>query len=183
MDFFKTLWSDFIGIFGKRVELGTNSVTTLNIVVWALFLGFMIAIAVTLYNKLIVGKIVRALVSRKAHEGTSALTLAEAECDNKFIRFALRKNGSFRRIVRASEDTDVKRADVNFELTRFYIPPKFIRRAETIYGKSDLTPKTVILSVVGLLAITMLAFVLIPYIVQLLANFIGSITPSTDNIL
>ena len=183
MDFFKSLWSDFMGTFGKRVELGTNSVTTLNIVVWAMFLGFLIAIAITLYNKLVVGKVVRALVSRKAHEPSCAMTLGDVKCDSKFIRFALRKNGSLRRIVREVQDTEAKCDNVNFEIAKFYIPQKFIRRAESIYGKSDLTPKTVILSVVGLLAITMLAFILIPYIVQLLANFIGSITPSGDNIL
>ncbi len=182
MEFFKTLWNDLYGIFGERVELGTNSVTTLNIIVWAIFAGFIIAIGVTLYSRFVPGKIVRALIEKKAHTRECALFAAEVGCNNAFIRFALRKNSTMRRIVRMEDDTDTERSDKEFEAAKFYIPEEYIHRAESIYGKSDITAKTVILSIIGLLAAAIVAFIVIPNLIQLLANFIESITPS-ENIL
>ncbi len=182
MDFFKTLWSDLYGIFGERVELGTNAVTTLNIIVWAIFAGFIIAIGATLYNKFVPGKIVRALIEKKAHTKEEAMSADELGCNNAFIRVALRKNSTMRRIVRMEDDTDTQRSDKAFEAAKFYIPEEYIHRAESIYGKSDVSVKTVILSVIGLLAAAIVAFIVIPNLIQLLANFIESITPS-DNIL
>ena len=182
MDFFKTLWNDFYGTFGERVELGTNAVTTLNIIVWAIFAGFIIAIGATLYNRIVLGKIVRALIEKKAHTKDGALSAAEVGCSNVFIRHALRKNSTMRRIVRMEDDTDEERSDKAFGEAKFYIPEEYIRRAESIYGKSDISAKTVVLSLVGLFVAALVSFILIPNLIQLLINFIDSITPS-DNIL
>lgn len=182
MDFFKTLWSDFTGIFGERVELGTNSVTTLNIIVWAIFVGFIIAIGVTLYNRIVLGKIVRAIIEKKAHTKECALGAAELGCGSAPFRLALRKNSTMRRIVRMGDDTDTERSTKDFASAKFYIPEEYIQRAQSIYGKSDISVKTVVLSVIGLLAVAILAFIFIPDIIRLLVNFIESITPS-DNIL
>ena len=184
MDFFKTLWSDLYGIFGERVELGTNSVTTLNIIVWSLFAGFIIAIAVTVYNKVVLGKIVRALIAGKAFTPECALGAAEVGCDNASIRFAQRKKSTMRRIVRMTDDTDMKLSDKGFDKAKFYIPEEYIPRAESFYGRSDISAKTVALSVIGLLAVAIVAFIFIPDIIQLIANFIEGITPTgNDNIL
>ena len=78
MDFFEALWRDLGSVFGKRVQLGTNSVTTLNIIVWSLFIGFMIGIGVTLYNKMVLGSLVRELIEHGAHTEDAALTAASS---------------------------------------------------------------------------------------------------------
>ncbi len=179
MEFFKALWRDFNNLTGGDIALGTNAVTTLNIIVWSLFIGFMIAIIATLYNKFIIGKAVRALLKKEAHTEKNALCIGEIECDSAFIRFALRKNSSLRRIVYLCGDTDTRQ--VKFETNaKLYIPQEKIRRAEVTYGKSDITVGNVLLSVIGLIAVAVLALIFIPDIITLVANFINSIAPKNN---
>lgn len=178
MEFFKTLWNDISGIFGDRIELGTNSVTTLNIIVWSLFIGFMIAIGATLYNKFVVGRVVRALIGREAHTEEAALTAKDVDCADVFIRFALRKKSSLRRIVHMVGDKEAHRADTDFSTAKFYVPHEQIHRAKVIYGEVDASVPTILLSVFAFLLLAVVAFVVVPDLIQLLANFISSVTPN-----
>lgn len=178
MEFFKALWNDVSGLFDERIELGTNSVTTLNIIVWSLFIGFMIAIGVTLYNKFVVGRVVRALISREAHTKEAALSAQDVDCTSVFIRFALRKSSSLRRTVRMVGDGEDLRADTPFEEAKFYVPHEQIHRAKVIYGEVDASVPKILLSVFAFLLLAVVAFVVVPDLIQLLANFIGSITPN-----
>ena len=177
MEFFKALWRNFGELTGGEITLGTNAVTTLNIIVWSVFCGFIIAIMVTLYNKFIVGKAARELLKRGANSENSAVTAAEISCANPFIRFALRKNSSLRRVVFVCGDTEAEQT--KYEPTsRLYIPEEKIHRAEVTYGKSDITVGSVILSLAALIAAAILALIFIPDIITLLANFFDSITPN-----
>lgn len=178
MEFFKTLWNDVSGLFDERIELGTNSVTTLNIIIWSLFIGFMIAIGVTLYNKFVVGRVVRALISREAHSDDTALTAKDVECASVFIRLALRRGSSLRRIVHMVGDREECRADTAFDSAKFYVPHDQIHRAKVIYGEVDASLPTILLSVFAFLLLAVVAFVVVPDLIQLLANFISGITPN-----
>lgn len=180
MDFFKALWNDLSEITGDTVTLGTNTVTTLNIIVWSLFIGFMIGIGVTLYNKLVLGALVRRLTSRKAHSESSALTAAEIGCCNPFIGFAMRKNSSLRKIVRAVGDTEEKTADIPFASAKLYIPEDKLHRAELIYGKSGLSVSSVLLAVIAFFAVAIISFIVVPDLMTMLSNFISGITPESN---
>ncbi len=181
MDFFKALWDDLTSLTGDKVTLGTNTITTLNIIVWSLFIGFIIAIFATLYNKFVIGKAVRALLKKEVHSEENAKTLAELECDNPFVRFALRRNASLRRIVYLSGDTEEEQQKYDRSSAKLYIPEERIHRAEVTYGTKDITVGTVLLSIVACVAVAILALIFIPELVTMLSNFISSITPS-DNI-
>ncbi|MBQ8551943.1 MAG: hypothetical protein IJ428_03910 [Clostridia bacterium] len=177
MEFFESLWNSLQNIAGERVELGTNSITTLNIIVWSLFIGFMIAIGISIYNKLVLGSVVSALTKREVFSEDAALTAAELGCANPLVQFALRKNGSFRRIVRMKGDTDTVCCDEAFADARFYLPSENVHRAELIYGRSGLSVGTVLLSVGAFFVLAIVAFVVIPDLMEMLSNFISSITP------
>lgn len=180
MDFFEALWRDLSGIFGDEIHLGTNSVTTLNIIVWSLFIGFMIAIGVTLYNKIVLGTIVRSLIDRQAFCEEDSLTASEVGCNNIFIRFALRRGGSFRRIVRMTGDTEYEQVKGDFTTARYYIPSENVHRAEMIYGKAGASVFSVLLSILAFLAVAFISFIVIPDLIQMLMNFIESITPESN---
>ncbi|MBQ8249605.1 MAG: hypothetical protein IJY93_06965 [Clostridia bacterium] len=181
MEFFKALWNDLTALTGDTVTLGTNTITTLNIIVWSLFIGFILAIFATLYNKFVIGKVVRTLLKKEIHSEENALTAAELECDNPFVRFALRKNASLRRIVYLSGDTDAEQQKYDRSSSKLYIPEGKIHRAEVTYGTKDITAGTVILSIVACIVVAILALIFIPELVTMLSNFIAGITPK-DNI-
>lgn len=182
MEFFESLWNSLQGIVGERIELGGNSITTLNIIVWSLFIGFMIAIGISIYNKLLLGGVISTLVKREVFSEEAALTPTELGCANPFVRFALRKNGTFRRIVRMKGDTDTEYCSDPFMGARFYLPSENVHRAELIYGKAELSLGTVLLSIGAFLVLAIVSFIVIPDLMTMLSNFIAGITPS-DNIL
>ncbi len=181
-EFFESMRNWFGEIAGERIELGTNSVTTLNIIVWSLFIGFLIAIAVSVYHKLVLGSLISALVRGEVFTEDTACSAKELGCTSPLVRFALRKNGTFRRVVRMKGDTDAARCDNSFDEAKFYLPQENVRRAENLYGKSGLTAGNIILSIVAFLALAIVAFIVIPDLLQMLSNFIAGITPN-DNII
>lgn len=180
MEFFEALWNDIQGIVGDTITLGDQPITTLNIIVWSLFIGFMIGIGVTIYNKLVLGSLVRELIEHGAHTEDRAMTAAEIGCANPFIRFALREGGSFRRIVRMKGDTDTERAREDFKTARYFIPDENVHRAEVIYGNTGTSVISVLLSILAFLAVAFVSFIVIPDLIQMLTNFIAEITPRSN---
>ena len=181
VDFFKALWDNITDITGETVTLGTNTVTTLNIIVWSLFIGFILAIFATLYNKFVIGRLVHALLEKGANTEDTAISTSEAGCNNAFVRLALRRGTALRRVVYMVGDTELHDAKYD-ACAALYIPEETRHRAEVTYGKSDITAGGVILAAIACAVIAITALILIPDLIQLLANFIDSITPK-DNIL
>lgn len=169
-EFFQTLWQDFLSVFGEKVQLGTNSVTTLNIIVWSLFIGFIIAIGITLYNKIVLGKLVRTLIEKDATSPERALTLGDVGAANPLIKLALRRGGSLRRVVRIIEENAEGDAKEDIETGKFYIPDECMHRAKTVYDKPETSVFSVLLAIIAFLILAMVAFIAIPDIVQLIAN-------------
>lgn len=172
MDFFEALWRDFTSLFGERVQLGTNSVTTLNIIVWSLFIGFIIAIGVTLYNKIVLGKIIRALIDKGALTPGSALSADEIGAKTSVLRFALRGKGSLGRVI-LSVQNDAENGECDCENAKYYIPNENLHRAQVVYGKPEIGVFSVLLAIVAFLIVTLLAFLVIPELMQLFSNIFG----------
>ncbi len=170
MEFFETLWRDLGAVFGERIQLGTNSVTTLNIIVWSLFIGFIIAIGATLYNKLVLGRVVRILIEKQALTPESARAANEIGGNNPFVRLALRRGSSLRRVVHTTLDTDKEQASPDAENIKFYVPSECQRRAEIVYGSPEASVFSVLLAIVAFLILAMVAFLIIPDVSQLLSN-------------
>ncbi len=180
MDFFEALWNDIMRQVGDPIYLGNNPITTLNIIVWSLFIGFVIGIGVTVYNKFVLGTMVRELIDRKAHTEESACTASEIGCGNVLFRFALRANGSFRKIIYMVGDTEYEKKERGFETGKFYLPEDNVHRAEVIYGKGGTSVMTILLSVLAFLLVVFVSFTVIPDLLQMLTNFIASIVPKSN---
>jgi len=180
MDFFEALWNDIMRLCGDTIALGDQPITTLNLIVWSLFIGFMIGIGVTIYNKFVLGALVRELIEHGAHSEEAALTAAEVGCANPFIRFALRENSSFRRVVRMKGDTPTELCKESFKTARYFIPDENVHRAEVIYGGSGTTLVSVLLSVLAFLVVAFVSFIVVPDLIQMLANFIAEVTPASN---
>ena len=179
-DFFEALKNDLNKICGDTITLGDNPITTLNIVIWSLYIGFIIGIAVTVVNRFVIGGLVKRLVDRKANTEGGALTIKELGCSNFFVKAALRSGGTLRRIVRMVGDTDEKRSAEDISTARFYIPEENIHRAEAVYGLTGTSLISTILSVFAFLIVVFLSFVIVPNLIQMLSNFIASIAPQSN---
>ncbi len=177
MNFFEALWNDLLELCGDTVTLGTNNVTTLNIIVWSLFIGFIIGIGVTVYNKIVLSPVINGLIENKAHCEADAITLTEISRPNPFIRFALRRSSSFRRVVKMCGDTDEVRSDGNPLTAKFYLPEENIRRAKNLYAGTEMSVVSVLVSVIVFFVIAILMFTVIPDLITMFTNFIGSVTP------
>ncbi len=176
MDFFEALWNDLQGLCGSTVSLGTNNVTTLNIIVWSLFIGFTIGIGITVYNRLVLAPLINGLIENKAHSEKDALTIKDVSHTNPFIRFALRKSSSLRRVVKMSGDTDTSRSSEKSDTASFYIPKENIKRAQMLSGNGT-SLVSVLLSVLVFFAIALIAFIVIPDLISMTSNFVNSVTP------
>lgn len=184
MDFFKeffgALWKDISGIFSETITLGDNPITTLNIIVWSLYIGFLIGIGVTVYNRCVLGSLIRRLIARQAFTESDALTVAEVGCANPMIKFALRGNGTLRRVVYMVGDTPETRKREDFNTAKFYIPDENVHRAEVVYGNAGTNFISILLSVLAFLIVVMISFFVIPDLIQMLTNFIAGITPASN---
>lgn len=77
-EFFSALWNDISKICGEKVTLGDNPITTLNIIIWSLYIGFIIGIIITVYNRFVLGSLIRRLIEKGAYSEGGAITVAEA---------------------------------------------------------------------------------------------------------
>lgn len=166
-------------------ELLTGTDMTLEIVLWSMFAGIVVASFVAVYNRRVVGKVVRELYARGAHYPCQAVTLAELGLErNIFILWALRSSGTLRRVVFEfdpfSGNTDInagrqkKRGEKNARL-RFYIPPEADERAETMYIREGTTIFTALLSIVLFVAIVLFCLAVIPGLVSMVESLSTSI--------
>lgn len=183
MDFFTELFealkNDLAKICGETIKLGDNPITTLNIVVWSLYIGFVVGIAITVLNRIVLGGLVRKLVDRRAQTEGGALTIREVGCSNFFVKIALRNGSSLRRIVlMAGECNEKQKAD--FSTAKFYIPEENIHRAEVVYGLSGTSLATILLSILAFLVVVFLSFTIVPNLIQMVSNFFAGITPQSN---
>jgi len=76
--------------------------TRLEFIVWPLFLGVCIGAFITVFIRMKLGEVVRAILEKGARSSESALTLAELGVENKFfVRAALRGKSALRRLIDA----------------------------------------------------------------------------------
>ena len=175
-EFFESLKISFSDTFGKTVELESGSIMTLNIVLWSLFIGFLLGIGGTVYNKVILGSFVRALLDGGITSADKAMTLGElGHTNNIFVKFALRRGSTFRRILHTADDSHEADSRISLDKARFYIPEENLVRAEKVYGKLGASIFSILVSILALLITTLAALIIVPDLTQLVANFVSGV--------
>lgn len=206
-----TIWEDlweyiygvYLGVDGNYENLGfgTGTVTSVRLVALGLFVGIIIACVAMAYNKQVLGGFVRKLLSDECKSIESAKTLGELSyLKNPFIRGAVQKSVSLRRVVRCVEEDefyeeqkknhelyDKKREeepslpkfkDLEYRVSasedHFYIPEDICDMAEQkFYAKGSSWLSTVIAIIVLCIAFFVLLLVL-PNILDTVNDFAGS---------
>jgi len=107
-----------------------QQIITSDTVLQGMFIGMIFAVLCVAYNKLVIGKFVKALIKAEAVHPAFAKSFAQLNVKkNVFLTVALRGGSSLRKVVCEPEDEDRK--------GYFYIPEDKLYRAGRIYGGKD----------------------------------------------
>ena len=190
MSLFEELWLYFENVYIKtdstqfeHLGFGLNTMTTIRNILFALFLGIIIASFAAVLDKRHQGELVRKLLREGCVGEQNAKSLYELGLVTKSsVRHAVRKSVNIRRVVKCLEEQAYERENPNAESAyridavadHFYIPEDKRISAEVKFAnrgiKVWLVPVVVVVSVVGFFGLMLL----IPYILQLLDEMIGS---------
>ncbi len=167
-----------IKFFTTEVSLGINRTTPLSLIVWALMIGFIVAIIVTVANKLVIGSLVRALLDSGANSPETAKSARELGKTNIFLKFFLRPKGTLRNTVTVCK-VKVKTDRLSRPL---YIKDENRHKAESIYSKKGVNPVTVILAIIAVVAVFAFALKAIPALTEAVVGTAHSVTADdTEN--
>lgn len=197
-NFFGDIW-DYLRETYFSVDFGdyrnfdiSNYGATLSQIIIALMIGCSLAAVFAVYERRFLGSMIRALIAREAHDEESALTLAELGCkSNGFLKYNLRRRDSaLRKLVRyaGEEAEDVTpigenaRAErgrrqsmtevLDFEATRFYIPPALRDRAAIRYNEKGSDLRSLLLTVLVSMVSGALLLRLLPVLFRLADNLL-----------
>lgn len=137
-------------------------------ILWPLMLGVFLAVVISYLNKRTTGKLVKALLEKKAESEETALPLTELGFKKQSFRYALRKTSTLRSIIKeANSEED--------SAPRYYIPQESSYRAEVLYKPDGASPLTLIFVALGLIAITIFLLNVIPELTQMLKNTVDKL--------
>lgn len=186
-----------------HITLSSSSFFSVQGIIIAVFLGMIVAAAMTLFQKRTLGDLVRALDRESCYDATSAKTLEELGLlRSAAIKQALRRGTSLGRIVHCVEQEEYLTAQAqkreafeaeqaaiprksarrawrdvpykhDFMTDRFYIPEDKAFGAISHFSKKGSDPLTFGLTIVICIALMMLCCFLLPEMLKLADNFIG----------
>lgn len=150
---------------------------TPELVIWALFIGFSIALVLALFSKRYMGKFVHTLLEKKIDTPEKAETLSELGYDkNPFVRMALLGKSAYSGLIFEKNEEITFHGDsvvpavrhkVDYESARFYIPKLLFPRAEIRFEKKGTHLMAMIVGLIAFFAFTMLVLYFLPDIVKL----------------
>lgn len=167
--------------------------TQLEFIVWPLFIGICLGAFATVFIRVKLGELIRALIAKGACSPETAQSLEDLGLKNKFfIRNALKKRSSLRHVVSIAHkssataagdneetqetavDTDPN-AKIDVDSYNYYISDENRTRAEAVYDNTGSTIAVAFLTVILALAVAILSMYLIPNLIQMLENMIENI--------
>ena len=142
-----------------------QQIITSDTVLQGMFIGMIFAVLCVAYNKLVIGKFVKALIKAEAVHPAFAKSFAQLNVKKTFIlAFALRAKGTLRKLVIELDDTDRK--------GYYYIPEDKLYRAGRIYGGKDVDA----LMVAAVLIVLFIFFAIVLMYMPVIWDQVSSIT-------
>lgn len=150
---------------------------TPELVIWALFIGFSVALVLALFSKRYMGKFVHTLLDKKIDSPEKAATLSELGYGkNPFVRMALVGKSAYSGLIFEKNEEVTFHGDsvvpavrhkVDYESARFYIPRLLFPRAEIRYEKKGTHFMAMIVGMIVFFAFMMLVLYFLPDIVKM----------------
>lgn len=149
-------------------SLWADTGSSLEKVIWAVFVGIVIASFMLWYSKGYIGRVARILQKQEIHTPDAAKTVSELGCDNFFMRRALRnKYSALRKVVYSTVDKE-KLSKEDFSKARFYIPEEQKNRAYFKYRGNNTNLVVVLIVIVVMFIMANLCIMYIPKILEMM---------------
>lgn len=141
---------------------------TLALILYPMLIGLIIGVMVVLFNKQVIGKLVKKLLDDKISTDGTAKTLEELGFGkSRTLKFLLRDGTTLRKMVKTAEN------DGKTSAPRYYIPEDCAYRAEVTYNPDGSSVITVVIAIIMFAALTLIMMTLIPDLIQMLKNAIN----------
>lgn len=192
-NFFGDIW-DYLRETYFEADLGSYknfSVTTQGVtiaqIVFSLFVGFILAASLVVYQRAYLGRMVRRLLERKAQDDASALTLQELGLKRSFlIRYTLRhRDAPLRKVVRYAGETrpdaensgrGLRMTDrIDYETARFYIPENLQAHAEVRFRSKGTDGRALVIAILVCLLLALLLIRFLPVVLRLADDLITAL--------
>lgn len=191
-NFFGDIW-DYIRETYLEVDFGsyknftiTTQGATLSQIILAILFGCMLASFAAVYHRTYLGRMVRGLLKREAHDEESALTLTDLGLGHSgLIKYSLRsRTSALRKVVRyvgeeREDETDDETDDgtrvsrngknspqmtdiIDYENARFYIPEHLAAHAEVRYDKEGTGVRALVISAISCIALAVILIRFLP---------------------
>ena len=155
---------------------------SLNLIIFALFVGACLAGFATVYHRRTIGALVRYLLENEAFSPESAKTLREAEQDlNIFVRMNITRNVAFQRIVCMVDvpKTDENGKKITLSDIPLYINPKERMRAEEMYSaktSEDANMWMVLLSILVFAVVAYISSFIVPDLISMASGLFSKLS-------
>lgn len=139
----------------------------IDVVLQGIFIGTLLAVLGVAYNKLVIGRFVKALIKAEAVHPAFAKTFDQLNVRKTFfLSLALRGGSTLRKVVFEPEDDNRK--------GHFYIPEDKLYRAGRIYGGKDVDMLLIAAIILVLFIFFTLVLLYMPVIWDQISNFSSS---------
>ncbi|MBQ9086678.1 MAG: hypothetical protein IJY47_05775 [Clostridia bacterium] len=209
----KEIWSAFYETYindstqYEHLDIGSGSLISVRTIIFGLFIGLTLASFGAVFNKRVLGGFVRRLLREECLSPETGKTLPELGiADKLWIRRAVRKSVSLRRVVRCREEEEALSAQesaedadkghrssrrrsaafrVDPDQHHFYIPEDMKYLADVKFEQKGTTWLGAILFIFVMIAALIALLVALPYILEIVNDFVGAVKPSSgsENIL
>ena len=213
MPLWKELWYYFYdtyinpSVYYENLGADSRTMMSVRLMILGLFIGISIAAFAAVFNKRVLGNIVRRLLKAEALSPDRALTLTELGYGGGgMIALAVKKSTSLRRVVKCREEMEYdqkleeKRKEyaerkkngekppkfkeisyrINTFTDAFYIPENMKYMADVKFEKKGTTWLGAILTVVVLTVLFVALMIALPSIFELLDDIAGSVGASEN---
>ena len=150
---------------------------TVNIAIWSIAAGMVVAMLGIYYNRTILGGFVRTLIGRGALSKNEAITVSEAGYEKSFfIKRALKRGGMFRKIVFEIEDEimvaseghsfSARSKPMDINTARFYVAKENKIMAEMRYDNKGVDVFGIIVAIILVAVFAYLATLFVPVFLE-----------------
>ena len=152
---------------------------TVQTVILAFCIGILLASLYMLYQKLVPGNIIRAILKAEAHTPEAAKTLTELGLDkNPLYRFELRRNAVLKKTVLCTSEQETgedesEKAESAAKEERFYIPEEDKYRAEVRFDKKGNGVVGLVVTAILTVALAILLIKLTPAVLGMIDTLLG----------
>lgn len=150
-----------------------TQIITADNVLQGMFIGVILAVFCVAYNKLVIGKFVKALIKAEAVHPSFAKSFEQLNVKKTFfLAFALRTGSTLRKVVFEPDDAERK--------GYFYIPEDKLYRAGRIYGGKDVDLLLVAAIILVLFIFFTVLLLYMPVVWEQIEKFAGFFEGSED---